>query len=535
MNESKPNEQPQSYIDTLRLTMQEEFPLLGEVTKEIVDDPLSLMNALPDDDGVVVPCALPDAMTQHLPEMMSEPLSLYEDRDVRTMLLAALMPTLGSAMSNVRVRHERRLYAPGMMNVCIGPSASGKGAVGDVASLVDGINDIVCKESEQEMADYRKKQKRYERLGKQLDRAAKGKTAALVDINDISEEVDEPERPMRRMHKLPSKTTAANYYCLIYANGRNISYLFLPELAELNAANATAFGDFKYMLLAAQNEESLHTARKTDDENYHIEHTRLALVATGTESSVRAFIPNLEDGLSTRFLYHNLPAKSTVRDEMDEAMAEAMNDVYAHHRGQLTAIWNELRQFDDKTDDELPRLMLSDEQRGMINEYYRQMVTFITLSQPDHDLRAPILRTRLNLYRMLMVIAVLRRHESLGTAEGMFDERLFTTTDEDLRWGLTYIFYLMMQTSAMYNRLRREEKEQPKQTSNISSLAFMQKLPQSFTTAAANKAGDELGIKVRAVGHHLRVLCTMGYIERLRQGVYRKVVKHVNRKLAQAA
>ena len=117
----------------------------------------------------------------------------------------------------------------------------------------------------------------------------------------------------------------------------------------------------------------------------------------------------------------------------------------------------------------------------------------------------------------------------------MFDERLFTTTDEDLRWGLTYIFYLMMQTSAMYNRLRREEKEQPKQTSNISSLAFMQKLPQSFTTAAANKAGDELGIKVRAVGHHLRVLCTMGYIERLRQGVYRKVVKHVNRKLAQAA
>ena len=535
MNESNPNEQPVSYADTLRETMKVEFPLLGEVTHGIVDDPLTLMSAHADDDGVVVPCALPDAMVKHLPEMMSEPLSLYEDPDVRTMLLAALMPTLGSAMSNVRVRHERKLYAPGMMNVCIGPSASGKGAVGDVASLVDGINAIVCQKYVQEMADYQKKHKRYERLDKQLGRAAKNNTATLVDINDISEEVDEPERPMRRMHKLPSKTTAANYYCLIYANGRYISYLFLPELAELNAANATAFGDFKYMLLAAQNEESLHTARKTDDENYYIEHTRLALVATGTESSVRAFIPNLEDGLSTRFLYHNLPAKSTVRDEMDEAMAEAMNDVYTHHRGQLTAIWTELRKFDDKTDDELPRLMLNDEQREMINDFYRQMVTFVALTQPDKDLRAPILRTRLNLYRMLMVIAVLRRHEALGTAEGMFDERLFTTTDEDLRWGLAYIFYLMMQTSAMYNRLRREEKEQPKQTSNISSLAFMQMLPQGFTTAAANTVGGELGIGVRAVGHHLRVLCSKGYIERIRQGVYRKVIKHVNRKLAQAA
>ena len=357
MNESNVNEQPMSYGDMLRETQQAEFPLLSEVTRGILEDPLTLMNALTDEEGITVPRALPDAMVKHLPLMMSEPLSLYEDVDVRTMLLMAMMPTLGSAMSNVRVRHERRLYSLGMMNICVGPSASGKGAVGDVASLVDTINEIVCRESAQEMADYRKKHKRYDRLSKQLDGAAKRGVAQLVDINDIGEEVDEPEKPLRRMHKLPSKTTAANYHKLLYANGEHISYLHIAELAEINAANRTAFGDFKYMMLAAQNEEPLHTARKTDDEDYRIEHTRLALVATGTESSVRDFIPNLEDGLSTRFLYHNLPAKSAVRDEMDEAMAEAFNDVYAHYRGQLTEIWSEQRKFDGKTDEELPRLM----------------------------------------------------------------------------------------------------------------------------------------------------------------------------------
>ena len=535
MTESNVNNQPMSYADTLRETQQTEFPLLSEVTQGLVDNPLTLMNAHTDINGVMVPCALPDAMVEQLPEMMSEPLSLYEDPDIRTMLLAAMMPTLGSAMSNVRVRHERKLYAPGMMNVCIGPSASGKGAVGDVASLVDGINDAVISESEQEMADYSKKRARFDRLGKQLDRAAKSNATQLIDINDISQEIDEPVKPMRRMHKLPSKSTAANYHCLLYANGNNISYLYVPELAEMNAGNNTAYGDFKYILLAAQNEEPLHTGRKTDDEDYLIRHTRLSLVATGTESSVHAFIPNLEDGLSTRFIYHNLPAKDTVRDEMDEAMAEAMNDVYTHHRDQLTAIWRELRQFDGKPCDELPRLLLSDAQREMINEFYRQLVSFIALTQPDRDLRAPILRTRLNLYRMLMIIAVLRRHEEMGTAEGMFADKVFTTTDADLRWGLAYIFYLMMQTSAIYNRLRHEEKEQPKQTSNISSLGFMQMLPQSFTTAVANKAGEELGIGVRTVGHHLRVLCTKGYIERLRQGSYRKLIKRVSKKLPQAA
>ena len=518
------NLQTQStYTDTLRETMQEEFPLLGEVTRGIVDDPLVLMNAQVDEEGVVVPCALPDAMLQHLPQMMAEPLSLYEDRDVRTMLLMAMMPTIGSAMSNVRVRHERRLYSLGMMNICVGPSASGKGAVGDVAGLVDGINEIICAESAQEMADYRKKRNRYDRLKKQLDGVAKRDITQLVDINNIEGEADEPQKPMRRMHTLPSKTTAANYYCLLYANGRNISYLFVPELAEVNAANRTAFGDFKYMMLAAQNEEPLHTARKTDDEDYRIEHTRLALVATGTMSSVRDFIPNLEDGLSTRFLYHNLPAKGTVRDEMDEAMAEAFNDVYTHHRGALTEIWKELRQFDGKPEEELPRLMLSDEQRRLINDYYRQMVVFVALTQPDRDLRAPILRTRLNLYRMLMIIAILRRHEELGGAEGMFGDKLFAPTDEDLRWALAYIFYCVMQTSALYNRLRPEAEEEPTKRTRISALAFLHMLPRQFTTAKANEAGKELGIKERAVGTHLRTLFTKGYITRIRQGVYCKV------------
>ena len=512
-----------SYADILRETQQEEFPLLSEVTRGVVDDPLSLMNAHTDDDGVVVPCALPDAMMQSLPQMMSETLSLYDDADIRTMLLMAMMPTIGSAMSNVRVRHGQRLYSLGMMNICVGPSASGKGTVGDVASLVDGINDIICSESAQAQADHRKRHKRYSRLTSQLTYAAKGDIANLVDVNDISEEVDEPQAPLRRMHKLPSKTTAANYYRLLYANGDNISYLHIPELAEITAANRGAFGDFMYILLAAQNEEPLHTARKTDDEDYHIEHTRLALAATGTLSSVREFIPNLEDGLSTRFLYHNLPAKDTVRDEMDEATAEAFRDVYTYHRRQLTEIWSALRQFDGKADEELPRLIISDEQRKLIDEYYRQMVSFVALALPDKDLRAPILRSRLNLYRMLMIIAVLRRHEEMGSAEELFTEKLFTVAEADLRWGLAYIFYTVMQTSTIYDRLRREEKEEEAKRPYISALGFLHALPKQFTTAEAKELGDRLGIKQRAVDYKLRTLLNRAYIQRIGYGAFRKM------------
>ena len=301
------NPQPQSHGEVLRETMQEEFPLLSEVTAPFMENPLKLMTAITDEEGTIVPCALPDAMLQCLPQMMSEPLDLYDDADIRTMLLAAMMATVGSAMSHVRVRHGQRLYSLGIMNLCVGPSASGKGCVGDVASLIDDINKIICEESDQAMADYRKRHKRYIRRTQQLTYAAKGDVEHLVDVNDIADEVDEPQPPKRRMHKLPSRTTAANYYRLLYANGNNISYLYIAELAETSAGNRSTYGDFEYIFLAAHGEESLHTGRKTDDEDFHIEHTRLALTATGTMSSVREFIPNLEDGLSTRFVYHHLP------------------------------------------------------------------------------------------------------------------------------------------------------------------------------------------------------------------------------------
>ena len=106
-----------SYADTLRETLQEEFPLLSDVTQGIVDDPLSLMNAHADDDGVVVPCALPDAMWKNLPQMMSETLSLYDDADIRTMLLMAMThPGLGDEQctratwsATLLARHDEHL------------------------------------------------------------------------------------------------------------------------------------------------------------------------------------------------------------------------------------------------------------------------------------------------------------------------------------------------------------------------------------------------------------------------------------------
>jgi hypothetical protein len=127
---------------------------------------------------------------------------------------------------------------------------------------------------------------------------------------------------------------------------------------------------------------------------------------------------------------------------------------------------------------------------------------------------------------MLMIIAVLRRHEELGSVEGMFTEQRFIVSEDDLKWGLAYIFYCMMQTSTIYDRLRREtqEEEAPKRT-RMSALSFLHILPRNFTTAEAIRIGAEYGIGEGGVAKKLVRLTKDYYIAKVRHGVFVKVTK----------
>ena len=120
---------------------------------------------------------------------------------------------------------------------------------------------------------------------------------------------------------------------------------------------------------------------------------------------------------------------------------------------------------------------------------------------------------------------VLRRHEEQGSVEGMFGEKRFAIAEADLKWGLAYIFYCMMQTSTIYDRLRRETQEEEPKRIYISALAFLHMLPKQFTTAEAVRIGEEMGIKKNAVAKKLAKLSKEYYIGKVRQGVFVKTSK----------
>jgi DNA-binding MarR family transcriptional regulator len=82
----------------------------------------------------------------------------------------------------------------------------------------------------------------------------------------------------------------------------------------------------------------------------------------------------------------------------------------------------------------------------------------------------------------------------------------------------------MMQTSTIYDRLRREEKEEAKRV-YLSALAFLQMLPKQFTTAEAVRLGEELGLKQNGIAKKISRLVKERYIVKVRQGVFVKSSK----------
>ena len=84
----------------------------------------------------------------------------------------------------------------------------------------------------------------------------------------------------------------------------------------------------------------------------------------------------------------------------------------------------------------------------------------------------------------------------------------------------------MMQTSTIYDRLRREEKEEEEtKRSYLSALAFLQMLPKQFSTAEAIRLGEEFGIKQNGIAKKLTRLTKEFYIAKIRQGVFVKTSK----------
>ncbi|MBO7267127.1 MAG: DUF3987 domain-containing protein, partial [Bacteroidaceae bacterium] len=302
------------------MTNDELTALLGSPAD--IPQPLEEQSTYTDDAGHRMPLPLDESFFEALPPLLTDVLGHYPDRALRTQQLLAMLTLLGTATIHCRVAHDNRQYGTALMTLIYGSPASGKGRMTELLPLVQSIDRRVREES-------RKERLRTERQieAQRIKRQRMSKSRDLTD-SDIERAVmseEEIEVPLPRCHMMADNITVPAMLQYMKGSEPHALLLTASELLTIVQQARTDFGNMRDLLLRAFHEEPMSYAIKTGHESIYLEHVRLGVLLSGTYASLRLFMPTVDDGLPSRFLFYETPSVTDWRTPMTAEEGRAFN------------------------------------------------------------------------------------------------------------------------------------------------------------------------------------------------------------------
>lgn len=251
----------------------------------------------------------------------------------------------------------------------------------------------------------------------------------------------EPENPGIKLLYIPANNSKSGFVELLHENeGRGI--LFETEGDTLADALKTDYGGFSDVLRKAFHHERISFYRRTGREHREIEMPRLSVVLSSTIDQYQKLIPNIQNGLFSRFLHYNLAPCHDFKDVFDrrkctypeyfEKLGQTFLDIYTYLDTLQTPIEFELREHQKGQ-----FLAVFDEWKKEVGEYV------------STDLEGTVNRLGLICFRLAMQFAALRNF-----GEGDYSPNMICA-DTDFKTALQMVEVLKRHALDVYYDLPR--------------------------------------------------------------------------------
>ncbi|GAB3903322.1 hypothetical protein GCM10028803_31560 [Larkinella knui] len=314
-----------------------------------------------------------------------------------------------------------------------------------------------------------------------------------------------------KMLFIPANISAAAIIDQLNNNG---GYGIICETEADTLANTLKqeWGNISDILRKAFHHETISLRRKTKNEYVEINNPRLAMVLTGTPGQLRGIIPSTENGLFSRFIfytYHDVPEWRKVAPSNHttdkEAKIEKFGQWLAERVSQLGKSSIEFR--------------LTDGQWEELDVHFKGL---LEKTQKELGASASAIATRLGLitFRLAMVLSATRRLEKIDK-EGKVSSGDIECSDAD--------FKSAMELSDIYYRHALDTYDLVP-SGDLSDLTgaerkFYNALPDEawFPRARAISNGVDASIPLRTAYACLHKLYKKGYLERDKEGLFRKI------------
>jgi hypothetical protein len=280
--------------------------------------------------------------------------------------------------------------------------------------------------------------------------------------------------------------------------------IFETEADTLANTFKQEWGNFSDVLRKAFHHENASLYRRKDEEFIEIEDPRLAIALSGTPQQVRNMMPDVENGLFSRFLYYAFRDHGDFRNPFE---APRRMDYLRHFRMQGQRIYD-LHQKLGALKKSIPFSLSTEQASSFTAEFNRRLKRSKLLLGDDFE--ASIKRLGLIAFRLAMTLSAL---QLVGKGETPIS---LICTDQDFSTALTITSTLEKHAVAVYRNLPRKVLKGIRQI-------FFEALPESFNRQTYLSTAQTLGIGKRHADKLIREMKS----QMLRHNNYKYNKKHL--------
>lgn len=400
----------------------------------------------------------PSHIYNQLPEILIECTDMFQDATEKDVFLIGSIAVLSACLPNIEGIYFDEPVSPHLYAFITAPAGSGKGKLKWAKAFGLEIHKHIVQQSKVEYEEFEREMEEYNNLNKNQRQGS-----------------EKPKEPKRKMFFIPANSSSSAFIQALFDNDFK-GLIFETEADTLAGTLKQEWGNFSDILRKAFHHESTNMFRRKDNEHIEIEDPHLAIALSGTPKQVHNMMPDVENGLFSRFLYYAF-----------EDFSDFKNPFISHRSVNYVSFFEEKgkRIFDLNqmlAQQQKPiSFEFSQEQGKDFTEQFKELFTRNKMLV-GNDFNANSRRLGLVTFRIAMVLSALRIMESGDISNPI------VCNQTDYQTALDIAFTLEKHALAVFQNLPNNKLKGIK-------LKFFNALPKEFNRQGYLDTAKTLGIK----------------------------------------
>ena len=401
---------------------------------------------------------LPAEIYGNLPSILRDSAGLFRDAIEKDVFLIGSIAVLSGCLPNVQGIYFDEPHSAHLYVFITAPAGSGKGKMKWARYFGQTIHDRMVELYKAEREAYDLKMEHYSNLERR---------------ERLEEE--KPLEPLRKMFFIPANSSSSAFIQAL-ADNDFTGVIFESEADTLANTFNQEWGNFSDVLRKAFHHESTSLFRRKDNELIEIENPQLAIALSGTPRQVKNMMPDVENGLFSRFLYYAFEDDSEFKNPFLSHQHVDFIQFFKLQGKRIFDLYQQLTRLKQSVS-----FSLTSEQASYFTGQFDLMLQRSKLLL-GNDFEANIKRLGLITFRIAIVLSALRILD---------EEKLpmkIVCNDTDFSTALTIATTLEKHAIAVYQNLPNNELKGER-------LKFYEALPDRFNRQTYLKTAVAIGLK----------------------------------------